>query len=134
MNRICHERCVIRKYQAPIGQNDISRKDIGCVQIHFMQSCFFVPFRLTTDHPEIGKLFPFGSKNLSYDQLKTDKDVKSHGKRVMETVGHAVIGLDNLDLLVPVLQDLAKRHVGYNVKRKQFAVSQFRLVTYNTML
>ena len=67
-------------------------------------SAFFILwFRLTIDHPKVGKLFPFGGKNLSYDQLKADKDVRAHGKRVMETVGHAVNGLDDLDLLVPIL-------------------------------
>ena len=87
-------------------------------------SAFFIFwFRLTIDHPKVGKLFPFGGKNLSYDQLKADKDVRAHGKRVMETVGHAVNGLDDLDLLVPILQDLGKRHAGYKVQKSHFAVS-----------
>ena len=88
-----------------------------------LQSPIFL-CRLTTDYPKAGKLFPFGGKNLSYDQLRRDKDVRFHGKRVMETVGEAVNGLDDLDLLVPILQDLAKRHVGYKVTKSHFTVSQ----------
>ncbi|XP_072164893.1 uncharacterized protein [Diadema setosum] len=76
--------------------------------------------KLTTDHPDVGRLFPFGAKGLTYDQLLKDPDVRSHGRRVMDTVGHAVNGLDDLDLLVPILQDLARRHVGYNVTKDHF--------------
>ncbi|XP_054758842.2 uncharacterized protein LOC129264905 [Lytechinus pictus] len=76
--------------------------------------------KLITDNPNVGKLFPFGSMNLSYDQLLANKDLRAHGKRIMDTVGVAVSGLDDLELLIPILQDLAKRHVGYNVTKQHF--------------
>eukprot|EP00057_Strongylocentrotus_purpuratus_P016363 XP_011670837.1 PREDICTED: uncharacterized protein LOC763287 isoform X5 [Strongylocentrotus purpuratus] len=76
--------------------------------------------KLVTDNPTVGRLFPFGKKNLSYDQLLVDPQVKSHGKRVMDTVGHAVAGLDDLDLLVPILEELAQRHHLYGVTKKNF--------------
>ena len=84
----------------------------------------FVPFdRLVTDYPDAGKLFSFGRKNLTYDQLLRDRDARSHGRRVMETVGHAVDGINDLGNVVPILQDLAKRHIGYDVTKQLFEVS-----------
>ncbi|XP_011670834.2 uncharacterized protein LOC763287 isoform X2 [Strongylocentrotus purpuratus] len=76
--------------------------------------------KLITDNPHVGKLFPFGSMNLSYDQLLANKDLGAHGKRIIDTIGVAVSGLDDLELLIPILQDLAKRHVGYNVTKQHF--------------
>ena len=80
----------------------------------------------------MGNLFPFGGKNLTYNQLLLNSDVRSHGKRVMEAVGLAVNGLDDLDLLVPVLQDMAKRHAGYNVKKRHFVVSSWAWSSVST--
>ena len=85
-------------------------------------SNFVFSFRLVTEHPSVGMLFPFGDKKLSYDQLREDQDVRAHGKRVMETVGQAVSNLDDLDTVATVLRDLAQRHIGYSVTRQHFAV------------
>ena len=41
----------------------------------------------------------------------------------METVGTAVEGLDDLDLLVPILRELATRHIDYKVTKQHFSVS-----------
>ncbi|NOU51892.1 hemin receptor [Pseudoalteromonas sp. JBTF-M23] len=46
--------------------------------------------------------------------------IKSQGQKLMATLKLAVAGLDDLDKLVPVLQSLAERHVGYGVKAKDF--------------
>ena len=96
-------------------------KNCNCV-VSFLLKNNHLPTSLVTENPDVGVLFPFGGKNLSYQQLLEDGDARSHGRRVMETVGHAVNGLDDLDLLVPILQDLAKRHVGYSVNKKYFTV------------
>lgn len=37
------------------------------------------------------------------------------GNKLMTMLSSAVAGLNNLDKLVPILEDLGKRHVGYNV-------------------
>lgn len=42
-------------------------------------------------------------------------DIKSQGKKLMLTLKTAVQGLNNLDGLVPVLENLAKKHVSYGV-------------------
>ena len=43
-------------------------------------------------------------------------DMKEQGRKLMATLKVAVAGLDNLKRLVPVLQDLGRRHAGYGVK------------------
>ncbi|CCQ11245.1 Putative bacterial haemoglobin [Pseudoalteromonas luteoviolacea B = ATCC 29581] len=47
-------------------------------------------------------------------------DIRSQGKKLMMTLKVAVKGLDDLDALIPVLQQLAARHVEYGVKAKDF--------------
>jgi nitric oxide dioxygenase len=42
-------------------------------------------------------------------------DMKDQGKKLMTTLKVAVNSLDNLEALVPVLQNLAKQHVNYGV-------------------
>jgi hemoglobin-like flavoprotein len=43
-------------------------------------------------------------------------DIAQQGDRLMRMIGAAVRGLDDLPALVPTLQDLARRHVGYGVQ------------------
>lgn len=47
-------------------------------------------------------------------------DIKSQGKKLMMTLKVAVKGLDDLEGLVPVLHQLAERHVDYGVKAEHF--------------
>lgn len=42
-------------------------------------------------------------------------DISEQGKKLMTMLAAAVKGLDNLEALVPVVQDLGKRHVSYGV-------------------
>ena len=48
-------------------------------------------------------------------------DLTSQGAKLMKTLGLAVSGLKNLDAIVPVVQDLGKRHVGYGVEKTHYA-------------
>jgi hemoglobin-like flavoprotein len=43
-------------------------------------------------------------------------DIQEQGKKLMKMIGMAVSSLDRLNELVPVVQALGKRHVGYGVK------------------
>ena len=43
-------------------------------------------------------------------------DLTEQGKKLMRMIGMAVAGLDRLDQLVPVVQQLGVRHVQYGVK------------------
>jgi hemoglobin-like flavoprotein len=42
-------------------------------------------------------------------------DMKEQGRKLMHMIGVAVAGLNNLDSIVPAVQDLGRRHVGYGV-------------------
>ena len=42
-------------------------------------------------------------------------DMNEQGRKLMQMIGMAVNGLDNLDTLLPAVRDLGRRHVGYGV-------------------
>ena len=47
-------------------------------------------------------------------------DIKSQGAKLMTMLAAAVKGLDDLNALVPVVQGLGQRHVGYGVKDEHY--------------
>ena len=47
-------------------------------------------------------------------------DMKEQGAKLMKMIGIAVNGLNNLDALVPAVQDLGVRHVDYGVKESHY--------------
>ncbi|WP_440905216.1 globin family protein [Catenovulum sp. SX2] len=49
-------------------------------------------------------------------------DLTEQGAKLMQMIGTAVASLTNLDALVPVAQDLAKRHIDYGVTKAHYAV------------
>ena len=52
--------------------------------------------------------------------FKTDMDEQGH--RLMTMIAAAVEGLGNLETLVPVVQELGRRHVGYGVEPKHYDI------------
>jgi len=48
-------------------------------------------------------------------------DMKQQGKKLMSMIAAAVRGLNDLDKLVPVVQQLGVRHHGYGVQDKDYA-------------
>ena len=48
-------------------------------------------------------------------------DMEAQGKKLMQMIGAAVGKLGDLDTLVPVLQQLGQRHVGYGVQAQHYA-------------
>jgi len=42
-------------------------------------------------------------------------DIKEQGKKLMATLKVAVVGLDRLDKILPIVQELGRRHVDYGV-------------------
>jgi len=48
-------------------------------------------------------------------------DMAAQGEKLMKTLNFAVTGLRNLSAVVPAVQDLGKRHVGYGVKKEHYA-------------
>ena len=47
-------------------------------------------------------------------------DMEEQGRKLMKIIATAVNGLDKLDVIVPVVEDLGKRHVGYGVEDKDY--------------
>jgi len=49
-------------------------------------------------------------------------DIKEQGRKLMATIGLAVGSLETLPELVPVVQDLGRRHAGYGVRSEHYDV------------
>lgn len=49
-------------------------------------------------------------------------DMKQQGKKLMSSLRVVVMGLDRLDQLVPAIESLARRHVGYGVKDEHYEI------------
>ena len=47
-------------------------------------------------------------------------DMVEQRRKLMQTIGIAVKGLDRLELLIPTLQELGRRHVSYGVKDEDY--------------
>ena len=47
-------------------------------------------------------------------------EMKAQGQKLMQMITAAVNGLNDLDGLVPVVQDLGRRHGGYGVQEKHY--------------
>ncbi len=47
-------------------------------------------------------------------------DMKEQGAKLMSMIGTAVNGLNNLEAIVPAVQNLGKNHVGYGVKDSHY--------------
>lgn len=80
----------------------------------------------------------FYNKLFEYDpSLKSmfKGDLKDQGRKLMATLKVAVNGASDLNKLVPVLHQLADRHVGYGVKPKDYTpVGNALLFTLKTGL
>ncbi|XP_071793804.1 uncharacterized protein [Asterias amurensis] len=127
-----HTLTVIQEtMSSKMGTDDdgpLSKKDIRLVQdcwkhVNKNLASFGVGLfvRLLDKNPSIAKLFPFGKLNLTPKQLQNNPDLKAHGLRVMETIGTAVEGLQDLELIVAILMDLGERHSMYGAKPEHFS-------------
>ncbi|GAA5316719.1 MAG: globin family protein [Candidatus Pelagadaptatus aseana] len=80
----------------------------------------------------------FYNKLFEYDPALRPlfkSDLKDQGRKLMTTLKVAVNGLNDLDKLVVVLQQLAERHVGYGVKPEDYTpVGNALLFTLKTGL
>ena len=55
-------------------------------------------------------------------------DMKEQGRKVMTMIGVAVSALTRLDSIVPAVQALGRRHAGYGVEERHYAVVEEALV------
>lgn len=76
-----------------------------------------IPISDTAAELFYGKLFELDPE---LKPMFAKSDMKEQGKKLMTMIGAAVKGLDTLGELVPVVQGLGKRHVGYGVKAEHY--------------
>lgn len=65
----------------------------------------------------------FYNKLFAYDpslRRMFKSDMKDQGRKLMSVLGVAVASLNDLNALVPTLQNLAKQHVNYGVKAEDY--------------
>jgi hemoglobin-like flavoprotein len=56
----------------------------------------------------------------STKELFTKTDMKEQGRKLMQTLATAVGALYSLETIVPVVEQLGKRHIAYGVKKEQY--------------
>lgn len=88
-------------------------------QVQLVQTTWekVVPISDTAAALFYGKLFEL---DPSLKPLFTS-DIKEQGKKLMQMITVAVRGLNDLGKLVPAVQELGRRHVGYGVKDEHYA-------------
>ena len=75
-----------------------------------------VPISETAAELFYGKLFELDPSVRSMFK----GDMKEQGRKLMAILNTAVMSLDNLQSIVPAIQDMGKRHVGYGVRDKHY--------------
>ena len=75
------------------------------------------PIQATAAELFYGKLFEL---DPSLKPMFADSNMEEQGKKLMQMIGAAVKGLDTLGELVPTVQALGRRHVGYGVKEEHY--------------
>ena len=87
-------------------------------KIDIVQSTFkqVVPIADTAADIFYARLFEIAPDTRAlFPEVMTDQT-----KKLMQMIGVAVNGLRDLDAIVPAVQDLGKRHVGYNVTEAHY--------------
>jgi hemoglobin-like flavoprotein len=77
--------------------------------------------KAATNAPAVAQLF-YANLFAADPELKKlfKGDITEQGKRLTQMIGAAVNKLDNLETLVPILENLAVRHVRYGVKNSHY--------------
>ena len=87
-------------------------------QINLVKSSWEKVFPIAETAAELfyGKLFELDP------QLKSlfKGDMKEQGRKLMAILNTAVNSLDKLETIVPAVQDMGRRHVGYGVKDEDY--------------
>ena len=64
-----------------------------------------------------GRLFEI---DPSTKPLFASTDMAKQGKKLMQTINVAVAGLERLDAILPAVEALGRRHVGYGVREEHY--------------
>lgn len=102
-------------------------------QVELVQESFInvVPIASTAAEIFYNKLFELDPE---LRRLFTG-DMRSQGRKLMSMIGAAVNGLNNVGTLLPIVQDLGRRHVDYGVSDEHYnTVASALLYTLETGL
>jgi len=128
------------KAAAPVVEGPVSATEIHLVQESWAKIAVLgdedlglALFRhIFQEAPEALQLFPFKD---DWKNLYESPRLRSHGSKVIATVGTAVAGLKDLGALVPVLKELGLKHVGYGIKPAHYdAVGKALIATLSDCL
>lgn len=104
---------VMKDAAAEVEEEGLTPKKIALVQDSFKK---VVPIADKAAEIFYGKLF---EKDPSLKPLFKG-DMEAQGKKLMTMIGTAVGGLNNLEAIVPAVQNLGKNHVGYGVTDQMY--------------
>jgi hemoglobin-like flavoprotein len=87
-------------------------------QIELVQSSWkqVIPIRDTAAELFYGRLFELNPKLQSF----FSGDMKDQGRKLTTMISTAVNGLTKLDEIVPAVEDLGRRHIGYGVAAEDY--------------
>ena len=90
-------------------------------QIRLVQESFHevVPIREAAAALFYEKLFAIDG---SLRALFRETDMKKQGAKLMAALGFVVHGLSRAETILPTVQDLARRHVGYGVEEHHYPI------------
>ncbi|ANW97394.1 hemin receptor [Wenyingzhuangia fucanilytica] len=78
------------------------------------------PIAATAAEIFYSKLFELDPKLKPLFPAADNDKMKEQGNKLMTMLSAAVAGLSNIEALIPVLQDLGKRHVAYRVEKSHY--------------
>ena len=92
--------------------------------IHIVQNSFkkVIPVASTTADYFYKKLFEFDPDLKSLFPIDDKEKMTQQGDKFMRMLSSAVTNLHQFEILKPILTDLGKRHVDYNVKPTHYDV------------
>ena len=95
----------------------MEQKTVDLVQTSFKK---VAPIASTAGEIFYTKLFELDPALKNIFPADDAEAMKGQGNKLMTMISSAVAGLSNLDKLVPILQDLGKKHVGYKVEPSHY--------------
>ena len=104
------------KYEEPKKDEIMDQKTIDLVQGSFEKVLPIADTAVEIFYDELFTLDP----SLKAIFPEDPEAMKGQRNKLRDMLAAAVAGLSNIEKLVPVLQDLGKRHVGYKVEAKHY--------------
>ncbi len=108
-----HKKCHLNAPTMIMRETTMEQQTIATVQESFKKVEPIAPLAAELFYKKLFELDP-ALKSLFKG------DMEAQGAKLMKMIGIAVNGLNNLDAIVPAVQELGVRHVDYGVKDKDY--------------